>query len=103
MVPSTVRMGGNFLVIPKFYLSIYKSVKQFGYSFALDAPTVWNALPDEIRGSPTLASFKRQLKTYLTTKAYPTVVLIIPWHSLWCSTSFLSLDTEIGYFGSVEP
>ena len=30
--------GGNFLVIPKFYPSIHKSVKQFGNSFAFDAP-----------------------------------------------------------------
>ena len=63
--------GGNFLVIPKFCPSIHKSVKQFGNSFAFDAPTVWNALPDEIRASPSLASFRKQLKTYLYTKAYP--------------------------------
>ena len=38
--------GGNFLVIPKFYHSVHKSVKQFGNTFCFDAPTVWNALPD---------------------------------------------------------
>ena len=63
--------GGNFLVIPKCYPFVHKSVKQFGNSFAFDAPTVWNALPDEIRASPSLASFRKQLKTYLYTKAYP--------------------------------
>ena len=63
--------GGNFLVIPKFYSSVHKSIKQFGNSFAFDAPTVWNALPDENRASPSLASFRKQLKTYLYTKAYP--------------------------------
>ena len=63
--------GGNFLVIPKFYSSVHKSVKQFGNSFAFDAPTVWNALPDEIRASPSLASFRKCLKTYLYSKAYP--------------------------------
>ena len=57
--------------VPKFQPSIHKSVKQFGYSFAFDAPTVWNALPDEIHVSPSLASFRKQLKTYLYTKAYP--------------------------------
>ena len=40
--------GDNILVIPKFFPSAHKSVKQFGNSFAFDAPTVWNALPDEI-------------------------------------------------------
>ena len=60
--------GGKFLVIRKFQPSIHKSVKQLDYSFAFDAPTVWNALPDEIRASP---SFRKQLKTYLYAKAYP--------------------------------
>ena len=46
--------GGNFLVIPKFQPSVHKSVKQFGHSFAFDAPTVWNALPEEIRVSLSL-------------------------------------------------
>ena len=55
----------------KFYPSVHKSVKQFSNSFAFDAPTVWNALPDAICASPSLASFRKQLKTYLYTKAYP--------------------------------
>ena len=63
--------GGNFLVILKCYPSVHKSVKQFGNSFAFDAPTVWNAPPDEICVSPSPASFRKQLKTYLYTKAYP--------------------------------
>ena len=63
--------GGNFLVIPIFHLSVHKSVKQFGNSFAFDASSIWNALPDEIRASPSRASFRKQLKTYLYTKAYP--------------------------------
>ena len=58
----------NFLVIPKFYPSIHKSVKQFGNSFAFDAPTVWNALPDEIPASPSVASFRKQLKPTYTFK-----------------------------------
>ena len=33
--------------------------------------TVWNALPDEIRAMPSLASFRKQLKIYLYTKAHP--------------------------------
>ena len=35
-------------MVPKFQPSINKSVKQFGYSFAFDVPTVLNALSDEI-------------------------------------------------------
>ena len=36
-----------------------------------DAPTVWNSLPKDIRTSPTIASFRKKLKTYLYAKAYP--------------------------------
>ena len=61
----------NFLNVPKFQPKIYKSTKQFGFSFAFDAPTVWNSLPEEIRASPTIASFRNKLKTYLYAKAYP--------------------------------
>ena len=60
--------GYNFLVILKFYPSVHKSVKQFGNSFAFDAPTVWNALPDEIRASPSLALSESNLKPTCTPK-----------------------------------
>ena len=61
----------NFLNVPKFQPTIHKSTKQFGFSFTFDAPTVWNSLPKEIHASPTIASFRKKLKTYLYTKAYP--------------------------------
>ena len=61
----------NCLNVPKFQPTIHKSTKQFGFSFAFDAPTVWNSLPEDIRASPTIASFRRKLKTYLYAKAYP--------------------------------
>ena len=51
-----------------FYTSVHKSVKQFGNSFAFDAPTMWNALPDKSRASPSLASLRKQLKSYLYSK-----------------------------------
>ena len=59
------------VVISLHLQNSHKSVKQFGYSFNFDAPTVWNALPDEIRAPPSLASFRKQVKTYLYTKVYP--------------------------------
>ena len=61
----------NFLNVPKFQPTIHKSTKQFGFSFACDAPTVWNSLPEDICASPTMASFRKKLKTYLYAKAYP--------------------------------
>ena len=61
----------NFLNVPKFQPTIHKSTKQFGFSFAFDAPTLWNSLPEDICASPTIASFRKKLKTYLYAKAYP--------------------------------
>ena len=61
----------NFLNVPKFQPTIHKSAKQFGFSFAFDAPTVWNSLPEDICASPTIATFRKKLKTYLYVKAYP--------------------------------
>ena len=62
---------GTFIVVPKFQSTIYKSTRQFGFSFAFDAPTIWNALPNEVRACPSIGSFRRKLKAYVFTKAYP--------------------------------
>ena len=65
----------NFLNVPKFQPIIHKSTKQFGFSFAFGAPTVWNSLPKDIHVSPTIASFRKKLKTYLSTEAYPPLLI----------------------------
>ena len=70
---------------------------QFGYSFAFDAPT----LPDEICACPSLASFRKQLKTYLH-QDIPTLVVTCPWHSLWC-LAFPWILKLVDWFGSVAP
>ena len=60
----------NFLNVQKFQPTIHKSTKHFGFSFAFDAPTFWISLPEDICASPTIASFRKKLKTYLYPKAY---------------------------------
>ena len=39
-------------------------------SFAAAAPQLWNSLPYAIRSSPSVASFKKTLKTFLFQKAF---------------------------------
>ena len=39
-------------------------------AFSLAAPCVWNRLPSTVTESPSLAVFKRQLKTHLFTASY---------------------------------
>ena len=69
----------NFLNVPKFHHTIHKSTRQFGFSFAFDAPTVWNSLPNL-----SLRNGTSSLTYFL----------------LWVlrgADLFLSLDFEFGY------
>ena len=46
-------------------------LKSYGNrTFSVAGPTLWNALPKDIRLCATLAAFKTSLKTYLFKKAY---------------------------------
>ena len=45
-------------------------------SFAVAAPRAWNSLPDAIRRSPSLAVFKRSLKTHFYIQCFINIVLI---------------------------
>ena len=64
-IPPRGLRAGN--VRPNDHLQIVCSrTKTYGErAFAVAAPMLWNALPDQIRKSPTLAQFKSQLKTHL--------------------------------------
>ena len=52
---------GIILNVPQYQPSIYKSTKQFGLSFAYDAPKIWNELPDDVRSATSIASFRKKL------------------------------------------
>ena len=69
-----LQYSGNYMAPYSVLLRVlidYPGVQVYSYSFAFDAPTVWNSLPEDIHASPTIASFKKKLKTYLHAKAYP--------------------------------
>ena len=61
----------QYLTVPPFHSSVFKSAKHFGHSFAFDAPKIWNDLPQDVRSATSVASFRKKLKTYLFAKAYP--------------------------------
>ena len=61
----------QYLTVPPFRSSVFKSVKHFDHSFAFDAPKIWNELPHDVRSAASVASLRKKLKTYLFTKAYP--------------------------------
>ena len=62
----------KFLHIPTFNRKVYKSVKLFYNSFSHYAPVLWNSFPFQIRNSPSVASFRKHLKTHLVTSSFPT-------------------------------
>ena len=53
-------MESEVLEVPTFILSVYKSPKQFSFTFAYDAPKVWNELLDDISCATSLLSFFRR-------------------------------------------
>ena len=61
----------QYLTVPPFHSSVFKSVKHFGKTFAFDAPKIWNELPHDMQSATSVASFRKKLKTYLFAKAYP--------------------------------
>ena len=60
----------QYLTVPPFCSSVFKSVKHFYHSFAFDAPKIWNELPHNVCSAASVASFRKKLKTYLFAKAY---------------------------------
>ena len=49
----------EYLPVPPFHSSLYKSSKHFGLSFAFDAPKIWNDLPNDVRCATSIATFRK--------------------------------------------
>ena len=62
--PTQLRSSGSDL------LSVLR-VKINAGTFSVAAPTLWNSLPDSVKSARNIASFCRNLKTYLFKIAYP--------------------------------
>ena len=55
----------KFVQTPTFYRRVHKSIKHFSISFSHYAPVHWNSFPFHVRNSPSVASFRKDLKTHL--------------------------------------
>ena len=62
----------KFLQTPTFDRRVHKSIKHFSSSFSHYAPTLWNSFPLHVRNSPSVASFRKHLKTHLFSSSFPT-------------------------------
>ena len=83
---------GKVTVLTLAILPICTQIKKnhFGHSFAFDAPTLWNDLPDDVRSAPTLACFRKKITSYLFDKAFSPLYLNFP-VSLWCRPGYISV------------
>jgi len=55
----------GLLVVPKYYLEPYGK-----RAFSVIAPSLWNNLPDQIRSTACLISFKNRDKTFLFSRSF---------------------------------
>ena len=46
----------QYITVPPFHSSVFKSVKYFDHSFAIDAPEIWNELPHDLCSASPLPS-----------------------------------------------
>jgi hypothetical protein len=65
----------NSVLLANWGFSRLKSViynqKKYGYRvFSVAAPFLWNALPDSIKASSNVDTFKSRIKTFLFKSAY---------------------------------
>ena len=71
----------KFLHTPTFDRRVHKSIKHFSNSFSHYAPVLWNSFPFQIRNSPSVAYFRKHLKTHLFNSSFPTSspsLLVLP-------------------------
>ena len=69
---------------PKYFspfLKVRQSTKQFGLSFAYDAPKIWNELPDDVRSATSIASFRKNLRHTYSAKLILLSIFHLIWHS----------------------
>ena len=62
----------KFLQTPTFDRRVHKSIKHFSNSFSHYAPVLRNSFPFHVRNSPSVASFRKHLKTHLFSSSFPT-------------------------------
>ena len=55
----------RLLVVPRYNLKTYG-----GRAFSVNGPILWNSLPNNIRETETLSTFKNQIKTFLFKRSF---------------------------------
>ena len=82
-VISLSQADGVFLEVPHFALSVYKSSKHFGLSFAYDALKIWNDLPDDVRFGHFSPLIQKEAPNLSLCTSILTLISPFPGLSLW--------------------
>ena len=69
---STTKLKSLHTPPPPFDRRVHKSIKHFSNSFSHYAPVLWNSFSFQIRNSPSVASFRKHLKTHLFNSSFQT-------------------------------
>ena len=64
---SEIPFGGLRNVVVFFYFNLNSYGKR---AFSVEAPELWNNLPEDIKSANSIDDFKRKLKTFLFMRAY---------------------------------
>ena len=62
----------HYIQIPTFSRKLFPSRNHLAKAFCSVAPTLWNALPNDVRPAGSIGSFRSRLKSYLFSMAFPT-------------------------------
>ena len=62
----------KFLQTSTFDRRVQKSIKHFSNSFSQYGPVLWNSFLFHVRNRPSVASFRKHLKTHLFSSSFPT-------------------------------
>ena len=89
------RMEGEVLEVLQFFFHLFiNQSSNLGFSFAYNAPKVWNDLLDDICSATSLLSSLKKLKSYFFTKAYAQVLSYFPIVSVVWTPPLLCLWTS---------
>ena len=72
----------QYLAVPPFHSSLYKSVKHFGHCFAFDAPKIWNDLPTNVCNATSITSFTKRVQNLPVCRSLSTIASRSPLSSL---------------------
>ena len=68
------------------------------YMLCIDAPNIWNDLPDDVHLATSFHSFRKKLSAYLFAQAYPLYYLFF-WYLSMALTTTMSQVNDNSFLG----